>query len=351
MPKFLDDALKIISEELPKFFTETNTPFLGKDEEESVMKEKSAGGKEKAINEALLKLGAAAPSLFLGAANVVKAAVAAPKTAALLTAAVTKDPTMLLPGGAGLLAQSNDAEAMVVPARLVHSSDEISKALGMLREGKNPMEVYNQGKKGTGFGGVYLGAKDNKIKTVISDEGADIANKDAEYLGGFLHHPRLFSKFQDLMDVKVAKIPEADKLEAAKRGNTLRGGYDSENDIVYYNPDLSPDELISTILHETQHAVQKRANFIHGSSVSASRNHPQLEPEFNKAMSKLSKNAPESEVDDALNDIMMQLYRRGAGEAEARATQTMFLKEGGNQYPFKYYDVDQKDLLLPAPNP
>jgi len=332
------DALRIIKDELPKFFTETNTPFLGKDEEGSVMKEKSAGQKEKEINESLLKLGAAAPALLKG----VGMAMSSPKLTATAAAIGTGDPTMLLPGGAGLLAQSNDAEAMVVPARLVHSSDEISKALGLLRKGENPLSVYNAGKKGEDYGGVYLGAKDNKIKSVISDEGAKLTGVKEGTLGEVMDHPLLYKHMPELKDIKVKMLPEGTRAN-------LRGSMNLNTNELEYNRNMNVDDLMNTILHETQHAVQKSAGFTPGSSQAAE----MMGENFAKAYDQeaaVYKNRGDRAPKELFNDILGQIYQKGAGEVEARTTEAMKQHKVYTAYPLhpRLVDTPVDEWLMPT---
>ena len=155
MANFLSNALRIIGEELPQFFTQTGTPFLGKDAEGSVMKEKDAMQKEKDIVEGLLTAGAAALPVGKGLQLASKVKGVLPAAATIGGAATSNDPTALLSGPLSVILGSNDAEAMVVPARLTHSADEISSALGKLRKGEMPEAVYNEGRKGKDIGGVF----------------------------------------------------------------------------------------------------------------------------------------------------------------------------------------------------
>jgi hypothetical protein len=335
------NAFSIIAEELPKFFTEMNVPFLGKDEERSVMQDKSPGQKEKEILETVLTAGAS----IIPAAKIIKSI---PHAGKLLTggaAVATGDPTMLLPGKLGIISElgrSGDAEAMVVPARFTHTADEISKALGSIRRGEMPEAVYEAGKKGDKIGGVYLGAKDAKIKSVISDEGVKLTGVKEGTLGEVLDHPELFKKIPELKDVNVRVLPPH-KRESAS------GAYTPESNTLWYNPERGSEDILSTMLHETQHGIQEKFGFTKGSSPKNSVMQPEFNETFNNAVTeRTSKNEPIPR--NLYNDILLDIYRRGAGEAEARATQTMFENQDYLKYPLSQdvLDVPLEKLLIPS---
>lgn len=358
------DVLSLIKRELPKFFTEMGVPFLGKDAPtRSVMSGSSTDSiqSEKAALEAIITAGAAALPVGKAVQATFKAAQTAPRTAAAIAAAATGDPSALLSGPIGaadtLAALTggkgaiSNAEAMVVPARFTHSADEISRVLAQLRKGENPLDVYNSAKKSEDVGGVYLGPKDNKIKSVISDREATLSNRDAATLGDLLSHPKLFEKMPELAAVKTQKLPEDQMAAAIARGNVLRGGYNPATDTLFYNPNIPANVALSSILHETQHAVQKRGNFVGGSSVAASRAHPELNTEIANAMRGVPENAPDTQLDEILASVMYDLYKRNAGEAEARATQAMHRTGRYTNYPLESYDMTQDKLLMSAPAP
>lgn len=342
----LTDAFRIIAQELPKFFTETGTPFLGKDQEQSVMKEKDSIQKEKDVNEALLKLGAAAPAALLGGVKALQIAKEFPKLASSLvsggTFAATGDPLDLVPGKLGkVIGSTGEAEAMVVPAHKTKSFEEISRAVSMIARGVNPEVAY----KSTG---IYKGPKDNILRSVISDEGASLKEIDkAATLGDLIEHPKLFAAMPELKNIKISKVPQETLDAATKRGSTILGGYDPAGNTLQLNFNRRTDELISTILHETQHAVQSGNNMVGGGNVARAMRHPETERVWNQISPTLPKNLPEDEFDSLLNRISREVYMRGAGEAEARATQKMFEEKKFTDLPTKHYDVDINSLLFP----
>ena len=354
MANFLTEALKLIGNELPKFFTETGTPFLGKDVKGSVMTGDDPIQKEKDVNEALLKLGAAAIPLFKGA----QAAAAVPHIGKILTgatAAATQDPTVLIPGRlgavAGLATASDDANAMIVPANKVKSFEQLQRAATALAKGMDPEIAY----KATG---VYRGPKDDILRSVISDEGVKLkTNPDkATVLSDLIDHPKLFEIMPELKDVKVGKIPQVHMDAAAKRGGNLLGGYEAYKNELTLNFKRPVAEMISTILHETQHAVQAKSGMTLGSNVRKEMRNPETAALFKKQANQMDPNLPDHYFDELLNKVSRQVYFRGAGEAEARATQRMYELGKYTDYPLKQnpdaidniYDVDINSLLFPV---
>lgn len=350
----ISDAFKVIAEELPKFFTETGTPFLGKDEEQSVMKESSSIQKEKSVNESLLKLGAAAPAALFGGAKLAGIAKEFPKIASTISSALgfaqSGDPLDLVPGKLGkVIGSAGEAEAMIVPANKTHLFDDIKRAATMLAKGDNPELVYKRT-------GLYQGPKDSIMRSVISDEKASFNKggntEGAKTLGELIDHPELFKAMPELKDVKINRLSQEYLDKNQRQGSTILGGYAPQDDTLHlnFNPEvMRANDLMSTILHETQHAVQKRSGFVEGSTATKAMYHPETARIFNEVTSTLPNNLPEKEFDSLLSKISREVYTHGAGEAEARAVQRM--RDTGNftSYPPKQYDVDVGKLLFPNP--
>lgn len=335
----ITDAFKIIAKELPQFFTQTGTPFLGKDQEGSVMKEKDAMQKEKEFIEALTTAGILATPVGKGIVGAGKVIASKPKTAALLTAAATQDPTMLLPGGLGLLAQSNDAEAMVVPASLTKGDDVIAKALGMLKEGQLPKHIYKET-------GVYEGPIDKAPRAVISDAKARIKDLGGDTLGEVIDHPELFAKLPYLKDIEMRFLSNVDrKIATASHVPATKSPTGKE--MIGFNPERNVDELLSSILHETQHSIQTKHGWIEGGNPKLEQSSDRFATIYDDTITKLESDKPSDRV-DLFREIGKQLYRRGAGEAEARATEEMLRTKNYEAFPLDYYDVPIEKLLKPA---
>lgn len=352
---FLSKALRIIGDELPKFFTETNTPFLGKDEERSVMKAKSSGQQEKEIVEGLLTAGAMAPMAGKAVGALVKTAAKNPTLTSAITALGMQDPTALLSGPIGLAdavssltgggGSIKDAEATIVPANLVKDSGIIANALNMLKKGLDPKDVYKQT-------GVYEGPLDKKTRAVISDKNAVFTppEKQSEFtkLEEIFKHPELFDRFPSLKNI-LAKPLTDDQIKQGYKAMYLPATA-KESAEIRYNPTQDSKEITSAILHELQHGIQKGSDFVGGSSPNLAMKHPLFEVLVEEGRKNLSM-FDIKEFDEAPDKAAKDIYKRTGGEVEARAVQEMKkLGDAGARsaytaFPLDFYDVAVKDLL------
>jgi hypothetical protein len=125
----------------------------------------------------------------------------------------------------------------------------------------------------------------------------------------------------------------------------------------------------SLALHELQHAIQRREGFARGGSPAAM---GQYQTEYNRAKAafdEAAKTLTDKNVDDVAKSNAMQVmnfygpklrrlkelsdpqeaYRRLAGEAEARATQTrinMNEEQRRATFPLESFDVKLEDLIV-----
>jgi len=354
---FLSKALRIIGDELPKFFTETNTPFLGKDEEQSVMKAKSSGQQEKEIVEGLLTAGAMAPMAGKAASKVMSIAAKNPILTSAITALGMQDPTALLSGPIGLAdavssitgggGSIKDAEATIVPANLVKDSGIIANALNMLKKGLDPKDVYKQT-------GVYEGPLDKRIRAVISDAAAKFNSKPPQgkssadwVLGDMIEHPDLFEAMPDLKNIKIRPLTAEQKASGLKAAY-LHPYKDLPEEIRYTTKGLKDgNELLSNMLHEIQHAIQQRAGFQKGANFESVLD----APEFSSLLSQSRNQRLQVDDETVFKDLQKELYNRTAGEAEARAVQFMkTLGDSGDSgaytaFPLGLYDTDVTRLI------
>jgi hypothetical protein len=100
------------------------------------------------------------------------------------------------------------------------------------------------------------------IKEYSKDFG-DYVEKDWTTLEDVLDHPDLFDQYPELKEVAV--VTDNTYFKDPKNIGVL--GYFNQNEgIININPELSDDQLKSTLLHEVQHAVQKEENFQGGAN-------------------------------------------------------------------------------------
>ncbi len=124
-----------------------------------------------------------------------------------------------------------------------------------------------------------------------------------------LDHPQLFDAYPELKQQKVAIDQEM----------SARGSYDPKtktirlNDSLLAEPHDGPDGLKSTLLHEVQHVIQTREGFARGGNIADAR----TLPEFQQMLAEKSA----AGFTDAEKKAAFEVYRRLAGETEARNTQ------------------------------
>lgn len=357
---FLSKAFKIISDELPKFFTETNTPFLGKDEEKGVMRESSSGQQEKEILEGLLTAGVMAPFGGKALGTLTKTATANPRITSALAAFGLQDPTILLSGPVGVAdavsgitgggGAIKNSEASIVPAHATHTTEETFKAMKRLLKGESPKLIFEDTKKSREIGGLYQGPLDKAWRSEISDRYAALTGIKEGKFFDVLDHTRLQKAVPELADTKVRMITEKEIEDAAKKGFKMHGGFDPKTNTISYVDNKDYKNTVATLLHEGQHKIQTDNNWIAGSSPSRSVKHPEVRAVTERLMQGVPENAPEELLDRLIQRVKMEIYTRTAGEAEARYVQNEYLKGGKGEmsFPLDKYDVDVKQLLYPA---
>lgn len=77
---------------------------------------------------------------------------------------------------------------------------------------------------------------------------------DVRPLGQVLDHPKLFAAYPDLAGLPVHFV----------EGTDFRGAYYSQEDRFDIALSADPDQMLSTLLHEVQHAIQQREGFARG---------------------------------------------------------------------------------------
>lgn len=297
---------------------------------------------------------------------------------------------------------SPEAQATFVPASAKYGLNVASKAARDLAKGMTAKDVFDKY-------GVFKGNIDQDLRAVVDDSKARlIADKfepnrfDPEIvslplssntylkLADVLDHPELFKVMPQLKDVNVRPTfggygPDAsyDSLT-----NTIR--------LSANHPDKLSGETLSSLLHETQHAIQHDSNWTKGGSpelflptiggdkpvewyTKAKQMGSDLQGRYQKELESLPKEeregSPIKAALDKIKDYMRQFheidsknyqdYRHLGGEAEARAVQNMFqnavynkefqgpLQRYGKQvephnpspYPWDYYDVSADNLI------
>ena len=99
-------------------------------------------------------------------------------------------------------------------------------------------------------------------KEYLKDFG-DYVEKDWTTLEDVLDHPDLFDQYPDLKEIAI--VTNKTYFEDIDNEGVI-GVFYPETGIINVNPELSDEQLKSTLLHEIQHAVQKEENFQGGAN-------------------------------------------------------------------------------------
>ena len=234
---------------------------------------------------------------------------------------------------AGIGAKTANREALLVAERM--------KAAGAPDE-----EIY----KATGW---FFGSADGKPRFEIPDDDARLINPAPGKLGNAYDHEELYNAYPDTQGLHYSA--NIDPMLFSPSGSFANGN------IKVNASGIRPAE--STTLHELQHAIQQREGFARGGS-------PEGLPEAlgndakalrTRASQLLDQgNRPEAlalekqarQLDSQIvwgNHAPQELYRRLAGESEARLTQSRMAMTGAERaenYPPDMYDVPVGDQIV-----
>ena len=244
--------------------------------------------------------------------------------------------------------------AVLVPALVTKKASTALKARQALKKGADPAEVFADT-------GIYQNpGLQTELMAVISDANSrlkmDMLGREEglqaimggpgmmvfvesgarDNLSDILDHPELFSKIPELKDIKVRPL----------FGGFEKAAYNPATKTISMGAFTKPEKFQSTLLHETQHAIQDMFDLPAGGSPDMFFQNPKA---FNEASStirdlrsELSNKILEGSIpkDDAsyLQNVMddwsntfniarhksFQNYYALSGEAEARTVQRMF---------------------------
>jgi hypothetical protein len=221
--------------------------------------------------------------------------------------------------------------AFIGPNAKTWNQRNAANAVAMEKEGASRTKIWEETGTFRGPDGVLRQEVSDKNAAWRADFDAAIPRNSNSYIGaqempigGAISHPDLFAAYPDMlpnMRIDYAKRPDW----MGKSGD--RGEYRTIYE--YKKPDservsvrnTNSDGALSTVLHEFQHAIQKRENTARGG---------------NESMFSASENPFES-------------YRRLAGEVEARAVQARqkFTPEELRRiHPLNSYDTPLDQLIF-----
>lgn len=82
---------------------------------------------------------------------------------------------------------------------------------------------------------------------------------DATTLGQAFDHPELYRQYPKLKDQKII-------FDSSLRGTSTYGYFSGDGSLIALNPNLTPEQMRFTLLHEIQHAVQSIEGFDRGTN-------------------------------------------------------------------------------------
>lgn len=186
---------------------------------------------------------------------------------------------------------------------------------------------------------------DGKLRQEIPDNNARLKAGAESAAGGYrlqdlFEHPYLYEAYPQLrkMDVHAKPGPATDSRASYQRGGTFT------SPLLTFNP--NSQSATTDLLHEIQHAIQSKEGFARGGNPESL----MYGPDYQKLLASnpaISKAASEGRVTP--DTIANLLYRRLAGEAEARAVEARafaspdILREA---FPLESYDVPVENLLV-----
>jgi hypothetical protein len=172
-------------------------------------------------------------------------------------------------------------------------------------------------------------------------------------VGDVLSHGILQEAYPELMSIETQMTPKG----SGNRG--MLSIDDVGKQILHVNENLPAKQAESTMLHELQHAIQEKENFGRGGSSELVVKEANAEAEkIAKKLNELKYGSQEYEklyeqfVKARKNitvDQANEMYRRLAGEAEARATQkrqNLTSQQRRAEFPERSYDVPISELIV-----
>lgn len=165
---------------------------------------------------------------------------------------------------------------------------------------------------------VFRSPGDKLLRQEIPDEPAalrKIAQEGQYRLGDIFDHPELFKAYPELRKVVV----DAQKLDPSMRDASFARGSLFTDPVISFNADSMTGK--ADLLHEIQHAVQQKEGFARGGSSQAMMKTPEF-ARLKATYEDLQKRKPGTILPKSDDDLAYMLYKRLAGEAEARLVET-----------------------------
>jgi hypothetical protein len=235
--------------------------------------------------------------------------------------------------------------------------EDIWSATGTFRgaEGKLRQEIsdkYSTIKGGGSFEDVIMNAYDRGVERTRGTAQREYWQPYKTTVDDVLFHHNLSEAYPELMKIESQLTPTS----AGSKGQLMLTDKDL---IMQIRPDLQGTKAESTMLHELQHGVQEKEGFAKGGSVEGVVKEANKEAEeIAKKLNEMPYGSPQYEetykkfLEKRQNitvDQAQDMYKRLAGEAEARAVQSrmnMTDAERRAKFPYQSYDVPINELIV-----
>lgn len=235
--------------------------------------------------------------------------------------------------------------------------EDIWSATGTFRgaEGKLRQEIsdkYSTIKGGGSFEDVIMNAYDRGVERTRGTGQREYWQPYKTTVDDVLFHHNLSEAYPELMKIESQLTPTS----AGSKGQLMLTDKDL---IMQIRPDLQGTKAESTMLHELQHGVQEKEGFAKGGSVEGVVKEANKEAEeIAKKLNEMPYGSPQYEetykkfLEKRQNitvDQAQDMYKRLAGEAEARAVQSrmnMTDAERRAKFPYQSYDVPINELIV-----
>ncbi len=217
--------------------------------------------------------------------------------------------------------------------------------------------------------GTWLGHPDKKPRQEISDAPAKIDpnqllvdmnaerhlssepvrySKDTAKLHEILQHPSLYANYPELRDINIIY----------GHGVKKSAGYFDPRTNTILAAGRTPEEARSVLIHEIQHVVQQKEGWSPGASLENIPYDSRTKQQYEQMVMDLkrSKNVDFTDTENLKNidrHMRTELYKKTAGEADARVAQTRqyFTPEELRQFPINqnFYDIPLGEMLIGKP--
>lgn len=246
---------------------------------------------------------------------------------------------LVTPGNIGFM-----AKAVVLPAIVLHDASTVNTAGKLIGAGRED-QVYKATK-------IFQGLEDSApLKAVLPDTGASLKSVGgvlrssngnvtvsplARNLGDVLDHPALFKAVPKLADYPIMAMPGGPG-----------GSYNTANDMIKIGEYPTEERFLSTVLHETQHAIQEKFEFTGGGNPGLFLRDQTALSEARTAANKSYDNMKDiggvnlpdiknrADVLNTVADKAYKQYLRIGGELEAQVVQAQFTSGNYSQSPAK----------------